>query len=68
MDDFEQYAGTDPQDAPFRDWLRKCNAMLIKKVGLGVFDLPDWTWRDAFEDGATPAQAVAEMREEMEDA
>lgn len=42
----------------FNAWMKKVDAVLIAKTGLSNSDLPDWTYFDAFEDGATPASAA----------
>jgi len=38
----------------FDEWLKQVNRNLMVKCGLGVWDLPDWTYRDAFDDGVPP--------------
>ena len=42
----------------FQTWLRKCDAVISGKVGLGLNDLPDANWRDYFEDGLSPKDAA----------
>ena len=42
----------------FQTWLRKCDAVVSGKVGLGLHDLPDANWRDYFEDGLSPKDAA----------
>jgi len=42
----------------FQTWLRKCDAVVLGKVGLGLHDLPDANWRDYFDDGLSPAAAA----------
>ena len=42
----------------FQTWLRKCDAIVSGKVGLGLNDLPDANWRDYFEDGLSPKDAA----------
>jgi hypothetical protein len=64
--DIRQYVGSAPEDESFRKWLRECNALLTKRLGLGLFDLPDWAWRDAFEDGAKPKEAVEDMTSDLD--
>lgn len=45
----------------FEEWKRKVNNILIEKYGLGTDDLPDYCYRDAYEDNVsvkTTASAV----------
>ena len=57
-----RYAGGDAQ---FARWLEKADAYCQKKTGiLGIFDMPDRCWRDAFDSEADPEQEVDEMLEE----
>jgi hypothetical protein len=42
----------------FDAWMAKVNAIVIRKTGLDADDLPDFCYLDAFEDGASPAQAA----------
>ena len=49
-----------PDQAEFEAWMAKVDAVLVKKCGLDSSDLPDWMYRDAFEDGASPASAAKE--------
>ena len=42
----------------FQIWLRKCDAVVLGKVGFGLHDLPDANWRDYFDDGLSPKDAV----------
>lgn len=42
----------------FDKWLRECDNIVSSKLGLGLHDLPDATWRDYFEDGLAPRDAT----------
>ena len=42
----------------FKAWMEQCDNQVSAKIGLGAFDLPDATWRDYFDDGMTPAEAI----------
>mgnify|MGYP001606131364 FL=1 len=56
------------QDAPrveayareqaYQQWMHKLEARIGARTGLSYLDLPDYAYRDAFEDGRTPS-AVA---------
>ena len=41
----------------FSQWMQKVDALFLKKFALSREDFPDWTWRDAFDDGLTPKEA-----------
>jgi len=57
MDRAEEYANG---DQGFADWLRKVDAAVMARVGVGVFDLPDFLLRDEYDFGTDPVEA-AEM-------
>jgi len=48
----------------FHGYMRAVDALLHRRLGIGVFDLPDRCWRDAYEDEVSPNDAVAECLEE----
>ncbi len=48
----------------FTDWMAKVDAILLLRYGCTSEDLPDYTWRDRWGDGDTPAQAVKSFRED----
>jgi len=49
----------------FEQWMKRVdNALARRFMGITSADLPDWHWDAAFDDGATPAQAIAEFSEE----
>ncbi|QGJ88846.1 hypothetical protein SEA_YECEY3_95 [Mycobacterium phage Yecey3] len=52
----------------FEQWLRQVDALLLKVWGVTSGDIADRLWRDAFEDGITPAQYVREIVSEGIDA
>lgn len=52
---FLDYAGG---DKPFAKWLGAVDALVEARVGLGIFDLEDFMWRDAFDAEQTPADAA----------
>jgi hypothetical protein len=35
----------------FDAWMRKVNLFIVAKIGLGYEDLPDYCYRDAYDDG-----------------
>lgn len=48
----------------FETWMKQVNKIVESKVIVSTDDLPDWHWADAFMDGATPKEAVAEFFED----
>jgi hypothetical protein len=47
-----------PNRLTFDAWMRAVDEALIRKVGVSSNDLPDWTYRDAYEDGLTADEAA----------
>ncbi len=45
-------------ETEFRVWMKKVDAAAQKKCGLSIYDLPDYCYRDAFEDGICPSSAA----------
>lgn len=41
-------------------WLLVADRTCIRRVGLSIFDLSDWMWRDAYDGDQPPADAVAD--------
>lgn len=53
--DWMSYAGGDER---FALWLFMCDKRVVAIVGLGLRDLSDWGWRDAFDSGSGPFEAA----------
>jgi hypothetical protein len=51
------YAGG---DRGFAAWLLVADHLCVRRVGVSIFDLTDWRWRDAYDAGATPGAALRE--------
>ena len=49
----------DPQEALFLEWKTRINLLCLSHFGCNEDDLPDASWRDYFNDGLTPKQAVS---------
>ena len=62
VDDFTSYTGEQPAGG-FYQWLRKVNKLCVSKVGLGIFDLADYNWRDEYDAGSDPKSALAAFAE-----
>jgi hypothetical protein len=52
---FMEYAG---DDESFALWLRLADRRVGRLVGLGVFGIGDWSWRDAYDAGMSPLDAA----------
>lgn len=50
-------------DQRFALWLQLCNRNMAGRIGFGVDDIEDWTWRDAYDAGMDPRSAVNEALE-----
>jgi hypothetical protein len=44
----------------FAAWLLVADLLCARRVGVSIFDLSDWAWRDAYDSGLRPASAVRE--------
>ena len=44
----------------FAAWLLVADLTCIRGVGVSIFDLSDWAWRDAYDTGQNPNAAVRE--------
>ena len=42
----------------FNSFYRQCNQIIGAKIGVGLDDLPDARWRDYFDDGMSPHEAI----------
>ena len=42
----------------FNIWMARVDAYIEQKFGLSSSDLPDYCYRDAFDDGASPGSAA----------
>ena len=53
----------------FEEWYAEVDQWVIRKCGLGPDDLPDWNYRDAYEDGIraslAAAQAIRAAKQDM---
>lgn len=55
--DFLEAAGGDKD---FALWMMLADGRVARRIGLGMFDIADWTWADAFESGTSPDEAAVE--------
>lgn len=53
----------DGGDDRFGLWLALVDARIVRRVGVGLFDLADWNMRDAYEGGSSPAEGAREALE-----
>ncbi len=45
-------------DRGFAAWLLVADATCAWRLGVSIFDIVDWTWRDAYDAGQQPGAAV----------
>jgi hypothetical protein len=53
--------------ANYETWIDKVDLLLRCKIGLTHSDIPDQLWRDAYEDGTTPLDAITGFFGDMDD-
>ena len=51
-------------DTAYNEWLRRVDRAIEAWSGLGVDDLADWLYRDAFDAGADPEDVATEVLED----
>ena len=56
---------TETEAPRFVAFMREVDAHLVKQVGLGVFDMEDWHWADAFGSGTSPRDAARDFIEQV---
>jgi len=56
------YAG---EDLRFGVWLHLVDKRCRTILGLSIFDLEDWNWRDAYAGGSSPKEAFGDFREDL---
>ena len=42
----------------FKDWEKQCDILVAQRVGFGIYCLPDVLWRDMYDDGLEPIDAI----------
>jgi hypothetical protein len=47
----------------FTEWMQRVDAAINKKVGLTHWDLADWCYHDAYDNGETPTRVAKEVLE-----
>lgn len=48
----------------FGDWMEEVDAALERLSGMSSGDLPDWPYRDAYDDGLNPISVAREVLSE----
>ena len=51
---------TQSEDNGFETYMDQVNAYLNRLCGMSAYDLPDWCYRDAYDDHMTPRAAARE--------
>lgn len=60
-DDLKDYAGN---DEGFRRWLKTVDNILTAQTGIGVLDLADMNYRDAYDDEVTAREMAGDVLDE----
>ena len=47
----------------FEEWMQRVDSIMVEHLGLGYLDIADQNYRDMFDDGFTPLEAVQEAVE-----
>lgn len=50
----------------FIQWAKACDGILQRLIGLSRDDMEDWDWRDHFDQGFSPKEAVDLFMEQVE--
>jgi hypothetical protein len=50
-------------DRDFAAFLLVADSLAHRRYGVSIYDLPDYCWRDVYEDGLTPRQALNAAQE-----
>jgi len=50
----------------FEEFMKRCDIICSSRLGLGVHDLEDWRWMDAYRELLAPAVAVQQFLEDIE--
>lgn len=45
----------------FDAWLKRCDAVCLKLIGMSINDFPDQHWHDWFDGGIIPSEAVGRL-------
>ena len=51
-------------DKNFETWMAEVDRRLVLACGMGVDDLPDYNYRDAFDEGISPKEIANEALDE----
>ena len=42
----------------FDEFMKECDRICTARIGVGIHDMPDLTWRDFHEDGLSPMDSI----------
>lgn len=48
------------EDECFKAWMKLVDVEVVKLCGVNAADLPDFAYRDAYDDGASPVETATE--------
>lgn len=49
------------EDDGFKLWMEQVDCFIGKYCGLSTYDLPDWRYRDAYDDRVAPSRAARQV-------
>ncbi len=56
----KEYLAYASGDRGFAAWLLVADVICTRRLGVSIFDLADWAWRDAYDAGQKPGAALRE--------
>ncbi|GAA0607527.1 hypothetical protein GCM10010174_25840 [Kutzneria viridogrisea] len=59
--EYQHFESCSGGDKDFAIWLISADIKCRKRCGFGIFDFPDRRWRDLYDDGTRPREAVIEL-------
>ena len=62
-EDGSEYLAYAHGEREFAAWLVIAEVICFRRHGVSIFDLADWTWRDAYDNDTTPNAALREALE-----
>lgn len=42
----------------FNQWLKQCDDVCVRRIGVGVYDMPDLMWYELYASDLTPDEAI----------
>lgn len=42
----------------YEEWIKEADRLCSRLIGVGVYDMEDYLWRDSYESGASPIEGL----------